>query len=211
MADSLESKLQDFMDDWASRVQESALKAIDEAVNYKGGQAADLTKTVVTKVSVDKNGVKFSLSMASYSDYIDNQAVLPKKFTKKVQSGNDLGERMCNAFNDIFELGYEKIIIIGTDCHELNPEILNNSFEKLDETDFVLGPANDGGYYLLGMKKLHEKVFQNKEWSTENVASETTDDIQKLGLSYFQTERLNDIDTEKDLGELTRLLSTVHP
>lgn len=145
-----------------------------------------------------------------YSDFIENEIVLPENFEKMTQNGIDLGERMSNAFRKVFELGYKNVIIIGTDCYELNAEILNTAFEKLSENDFVLGPANDGGYYLFGMKKLEENVFKNKQWSTDSVASETLKDIEKMQMTCFETEPLNDIDTEQDLGVLTHLLSKVY-
>jgi uncharacterized protein len=173
---------------------ENALSIFQYLVNY--------TYKFAEKTSADK--------FLFYSDFIDNEVVLPEKFEKMTQNGADLGERMCNAFRNIFDKGYENVIIIGTDCYELNDQILNNAFEKLSENDFVLGPANDGGYYLLGMKKLHEKVFQNKLWSTDKVAFETLKDIEKMQMTYFETERLNDIDEEQDLGVLKRLLSTVY-
>lgn len=145
-----------------------------------------------------------------FSDFIENEIVLPENFEKMIQNGIDLGERMNNAFRKVFELGYKNVIIIGTDCYELNAEILNTAFEKLSENDFVLGPANDGGYYLFGMKKLEENVFKNKQWSTDSVASETLKDIEKMQMTCFETEPLNDIDTEQDLGVLTHLLSKVY-
>lgn len=163
--------------------------------------------------------VKYTLKIAEktdadkflfYSDYIDSGVVLPDNFKKMQQNGSDLGERMSNAFKNIFYLGYENVIIIGTDCYELNEVIINTAFNKLSTLDFVLGPANDGGYYLLGMKKSTEILFKNKDWSTASVAYETLKDIESMQMTCFETERLNDIDTEQDLGILTRLLSTVY-
>jgi uncharacterized protein len=173
---------------------ENALAIFQYLVNY--------TCKFAEKVEADK--------FLFYSDYVDNDVVLPENFKKMTQNGIDLGERMSNAFRKVFELGYENVIIIGTDCYELNAKILNNSFQKLAKNDLVIGPANDGGYYLLGMKKLHEKLFQNKIWSSDSVAYETMKDIEKMQMTCFETEPLNDIDTEQDLGVLTHLLSKVY-
>ena len=124
-----------------------------------------------------------------------------------VQEGTDLGERMYNAFIEVFNAGYSNVIIIGTDCYSLNTQILNEGFDKLKTNDFVIGPALDGGYYLLGMNTLTETVFQNKQWSTSTVCADTISDIKNLQQSFYTTETLSDIDNETDLGELRKLLT----
>ena len=79
--------------------------------------------------------------------------------------------------------------------------MVETAFEKLDEYDVVIGPARDGGYYLLGSKKLIPEFFSNKSWSTSNVFLDTLIDVQQLGLSYFTLPELNDVDEESDLPE----------
>lgn len=120
-------------------------------------------------------------------------------FYKEIQKGNDLGEKMENAFENIFEKGYRKIVIIGTDCPELNAGIIINAFACLDTRDVVIGPAADGGYYLLGMPQLHGSLFRNISWSTNIVLKETTDRCHTSNLKYGLLPILNDIDEEKDL------------
>ncbi len=96
-----------------------------------------------------------------YSDYIEEQDVWDYKvYKKQLQSGNDLGKRMQNAFAYAFTQGYEKAVIIGNDCLEINPAIIMNSFVYLNNDDIVTGPAKDGGYYLLEMKKLHSQYLK---------------------------------------------------
>ena len=134
-----------------------------------------------------------------YSDFIEEEIWGNNLFQNKIQEGNDLGERMKNAFNSSFTAGYEKIVIIGTDCPGINKSILENAFMALNNLDIVIGPATDGGYYLLGMKKEYPFLFQNIEWSTDKVLQQTIDLCNKNRLSYFLLPELSDIDEEKDL------------
>ncbi|MBT8296925.1 MAG: TIGR04282 family arsenosugar biosynthesis glycosyltransferase, partial [Maribacter sp.] len=84
-------------------------------------------------------------------------------FDKQLQSGSDLGERMANAFRKGFEHGFEKIIIIGSDIFDLTMADLEEAFKALEQNEYVIGPAQDGGYYLLGMNKFNTAVFKNKD------------------------------------------------
>lgn len=120
-------------------------------------------------------------------------------FFCELQSGDTLGDRMHEAFNLVFSKGYHQCVIIGSDCPELTKEIINSAFENLKSNDIVIGAATDGGYYLLGMKKLHPSIFKNKNWSTENVFIQTLMDIKQQGLTYHTMPVLNDVDEEKDI------------
>ena len=119
-------------------------------------------------------------------------------FTKRLQNDLDLGQKMKGAFSVLFEEGYDKIVIIGSDCFELSTEIIEQAFKMLNEKEVVIGPASDGGYYLLGMKKLWPFIFENKQWSTENVFQQTLLDLKKEGIPYSELITLADIDTEED-------------
>jgi rSAM/selenodomain-associated transferase 1 len=135
-----------------------------------------------------------------YSEYIDqNDGWLNNKYKKHLQVGADLGERMANAFNDGFNNGYKSICIIGTDCFELRSSMITEAFRRLLTHDIVIGPAQDGGYYLLGMNHLHSTIFKNKVWSTNTVLTDTLHDIKLQGLSCWQLQPLRDVDEEKDL------------
>lgn len=159
------------------------------------------TREVSENLTMDKS--------LCYSDFADSEDNWPlAKYKKEIQTGRDLGERMKNAFASGFELGYQKIVIIGTDCFELTAEIIKQSFERLDHHDAVIGPALDGGYYLLGMKKLIPEIFRNKAWSTESVCTETMKDLERLNLVYSLSPPLRDVDEVKDLPEeLAHLLN----
>jgi rSAM/selenodomain-associated transferase 1 len=140
-----------------------------------------------------------------YSEYIEeaDEFMVPI-FQKYLQNGNDLGDKMKNAFIKAFSRGYEKVVIIGSDCYDLSPLILSDAFDKLNTHDVVMGPAADGGYYLLGMKQLHKPFFTNKEWSTNNVLVDTLLDVKNEKLSYFLLPTLTDVDTEEDLNDVLK-------
>ena len=121
-------------------------------------------------------------------------------YQKKLQIGNDLGKRMLNAFQEGFNSGFEKIIIIGSDMYHLSQADLEEAFLRLEEHDYVVGPAEDGGYYLLGMKSLKKEVFQNKSWGTDTVLSDTLKDLQSG--SIFMLPERNDVDYYEDIKNI---------
>lgn len=120
-------------------------------------------------------------------------------FEKKLQHGNDLGERMENAFKLGFEEGFQKILIIGTDLYELQTKHIKEAFHALDHNDYVVGPAKDGGYYLLGMNSLNSDIFRNKKWSTSTVLQDTLKDMEGSRIRLLPTQ--NDIDVLEDIKD----------
>ena len=153
---------------------------------------ADHTRAITEKLPMHK--------ALFYSDHIDKKDNWSnKKYKKNVQSGKNLGDKMMNSFEVGFTAGYKPICIIGSDCFELTSNIIEEAFLKLQTHDVVIGPARDGGYYLLGMNKLHPELFYNKHWSSDTVLSSTLDDLKILGLDFWQLKTLNDVDEEKDL------------
>ncbi len=123
------------------------------------------------------------------------------RFHFHLQNGENLGEKMKGAFRGLFNAGYKKVIIIGTDCPEIDANLAVKSFEKLEKNNIVVGPSNDGGYYLLGMDKFYPFLFDEIEWSKEQVLSDTIKMAGKENLSRFMLPELIDIDTEEDLKE----------
>lgn len=143
-----------------------------------------------------------------YTDFVDKEDIWNNAFYHKyLQIGNDLGEKMQNAFEVGFKDGYDKIILIGTDCYQLTSEIIDYAFAKLDIYDIVLGPANDGGYYLIGMNQLYYPVFQDIHWSTSSVLEETIEKINGIKKSYKLLDEKVDIDTFDDLKKTPELLN----
>ncbi|WP_295834234.1 TIGR04282 family arsenosugar biosynthesis glycosyltransferase [uncultured Winogradskyella sp.] len=139
-----------------------------------------------------------------YSESIqDNDIWDDSFFNKKLQYGNDLGERMQNAFQQLFDSNYKNVIIIGSDLLDLNSAIINKAFSLINEYDAVIGPAKDGGYYLLGLKAANPKLFKNKEWGTETVRRDTLNDLKNS--TVFTLDELNDIDTFEDMKPYNQL------
>ena len=122
------------------------------------------------------------------------------------QEGNDLGEKMYNAFEQAFKESYDRVLIIGTDCHELQTSHIEEALSSLEKNDLVLGPANDGGYYLIGLNKNDSRLFKNIQWSTHSVLAETMDIAKEIQLKVHLLESLNDIDEYKDLNEILKEL-----
>lgn len=140
-----------------------------------------------------------------YSEFIDKEDYwLNHEFQKRLQQGDDLGEKMMHAFQESFELGYQSVCIIGTDCLEITEQILQDAFDELTDHDSVIGPAADGGYYLLGMNRFIPDVFHNKIWSTSSVCEETINDLKRLQCSIHVLPTLHDVDEESDLPQHLR-------
>ncbi|MCG1036133.1 TIGR04282 family arsenosugar biosynthesis glycosyltransferase [Polaribacter sargassicola] len=159
------------------------------------------TKEVSSKVTADK-AVYYSVKVRE-NDIWDSNI-----FQKHQQEGEDLGLRMLNAFKDGFDSGYNKVMIIGSDLYDLTPENIEKAFEKLDTNDVVIGPAEDGGYYLLGMNSLQEKVFKNKNWGSETVRKDTLEDLQDK--KVFLLEELNDVDVFEDIEHHPAFQQFIH-
>jgi rSAM/selenodomain-associated transferase 1 len=104
---------------------------------------------------------------------------------------------MKNAFQQICQT-HQKVVIIGSDCPSLTKEIINEAFEKLKSFPFVIGPAKDGGYYLLGMNQHSPTIFDNISWSTSHVFPKTIEFIERLNKTYYLLPELSDIDNEED-------------
>lgn len=117
----------------------------------------------------------------------------------EIQSAGDLGTKMYNAFELVFARGYDRILIIGSDCLELTEHHMEEAFTALNNNDIVIGPATDGGYYLLGMKKCRAFLFSNKTWSTPLVYQQTLDAITQNSLSVHSLIMLKDVDTVDDM------------
>ncbi|WP_439487333.1 TIGR04282 family arsenosugar biosynthesis glycosyltransferase [Algoriphagus sp.] len=172
---------------------QEALDAYKLLVNY--------THQIVSRVKAQK--------ILWFSDFIEEDlSPYPHNYRFELQSGSSLGDKMSHAFQELFEEGFDRLLIIGTDCAELTPELINTAFEKLEESDVVIGPALDGGYYLLGMRKFIPGVFQGIPWSTDQVAKLTIDYLSLTGYSYSQLTPLSDVDVIKDWNQVKGKLNS---
>ncbi len=132
-----------------------------------------------------------------FSDFIP-ESTHPTVEKSFVQEGQDLGERMSNAFASTFDSEIEKVVLIGTDCPTLQSQHLLQAFAALNGSDLVLGPASDGGYYLIGMKVRAAYLFEGIAWSTSQVLSQTLHVASQHGLTTTLLPLLDDIDTPED-------------
>lgn len=151
------------------------------------------------------HSVKFTSSVNAakqvhYSDSVSNNDIWNNEmYSKKKQFGEDLGERMLNAFQNGFEESYERIIIIGSDMYDIDSNDIENAFRELENHDYVIGPAEDGGYYLFGMKSLNSDVFKDKEWGTSSVLKDTLKDLSNEDVKLLETR--NDVDLLDDIKD----------
>jgi uncharacterized protein len=122
------------------------------------------------------------------------------------QQGADLGERLHHAFQRTYKSGYKRTILIGSDSPHIRPDIVALARKALDEADVVLGPADDGGYYLIAMRKPHD-VFRGIPMSTSRVAQMTIELAHSQGLKVSILETLFDVDELPDLLRLAQLLT----
>lgn len=135
-----------------------------------------------------------------YSDYIEVDDLWSNDIFKKcTQKGADLGERMFDAICEESSEPENRTCLVGSDIPNLSEEIIIQSFELLSNYDIVLGPAEDGGYYLIAMKFPVKELFINKSWSTKYLLEETIAEIKRMKLSYALLPILNDIDVIEDI------------
>ncbi|HEX7367963.1 MAG TPA: TIGR04282 family arsenosugar biosynthesis glycosyltransferase [Pelobium sp.] len=170
----------------ASVGKQNALKVYKELLHH--------TNLITKNIKSDKYLFydKFSENKLPWGDDI---------YLTAYQKESDLGGRMQNAFEQVFAKGYERAVIIGSDCYDLTQTIIEDALNTLDTTDVVIGPAKDGGYYLLGLTRIIPELFTNVAWSTEDVFSSTVKVLKDLNIAYQIGPTLSDIDTIDDLPE----------
>jgi uncharacterized protein len=131
---------------------------------------------------------------------------LGDEYIYMAQEGKDLGERLENAFLTTFAAGFHRVVIIGSDIPDLPAEIVEEAIGSLASNDAVIGPATDGGYYLIGFRagRLLREAFAGVDWGTSTVFERTMDALSKHGFSVHLLPRWPDIDTYEDLAAFVR-------
>ena len=124
---------------------------------------------------------------------------LQPMWTSAPQGQGDLGQRLTRAFKDAFSTGSERVVIIGSDCPEVNEQDVQSAWAALENHDLVLGPAEDGGYWLIGLHAQRPALFENISWSSSAVFEQTIARANAANLSIHLLRKLNDIDTIDDL------------
>ncbi|MBL4761237.1 MAG: TIGR04282 family arsenosugar biosynthesis glycosyltransferase [Gammaproteobacteria bacterium] len=117
------------------------------------------------------------------------------------QSGTDLGQKMFNALNTALKTS-KKVILIGSDCPEIDSDYIDLAKQKLDSCDVVIGPAIDGGYVLIAVRKITPEIFNYINWGSDQVLQQTKSQLQQSSLSWCLLSALTDIDTAADLQRL---------
>ncbi len=160
-------------------------------------KALEIYKTLLVHV----RAVALSVDSHRYAYFQDHPLELEgwtlPDFTPKLQTGSSLGDRMFKAFSEVLSTNHEKAVLIGSDLPLITSAIIEKAFLLLDYNDAVIGPAVDGGYYLIGMKKSHD-LFSNLTWSTSHVFQDTIERIESQRLTYALLPVLPDIDTAED-------------
>jgi uncharacterized protein len=175
----------------------------DEAATLHGSFVLDMLER--TKLAVATLQLPFHryLACAPSSTLVFFKIMEERQSVRLLdQVGEDLGQRMHHTFVDLFANGYKQVIIMGTDVPTLPLSVYQEAFTILGRSDMVLGPALDGGYYLIGLRQPVEKLFVGVPWSTDQVLAVTEQQAKTLGLSVGLTSPWRDVDTIEDLHSL---------
>ena len=180
-----------------------------------GEEAAELYScmlrdTLATAAGLD--GVTPVLYFQDEQGVAEYFSALAPEMESLPQVGADLGERMKGAFNGRFEHGFREVVIIGSDSPDLPAEYISGAFKLLasEGVDLVLGPAEDGGYYLMGLKMVRDELFCGIPWSSGEVLAATVERAKDSHLGVSFLPMWHDIDTAADL-ERQELLDPKSP
>lgn len=147
------------------------------------------------RVTIDLDADKFLFTNDSS---VQDEIFINSVYIKRLQRGRGFGEIIANAFETVFSLGYSKVVMIGSDSIEIEADHISHAIEHLKNYDVVIGPALEGGYYLIGMNKMHHVLFKHKAWNTPLLLQQTLEDIATLGLTYHLQQVLSEVEDEKD-------------
>jgi rSAM/selenodomain-associated transferase 1 len=163
--------------------------------------AADLQRQLTEHTLEQVTNLAADISIFfSGGDQAEMQTWLGDQWRYQLQTGDDLGDRLIDAFRHSQTLGYERTLVIGIDCPEITGELLTEAFDALENNDAVFGKAHDGGYYLVGLQTVIPELFTEMPWSTEMVLAETLNRANALNLSTKILRPLHDIDYPEDLA-----------
>ncbi len=188
----------------ATKTRLARMIGVEEAVRLYRAFLTDLARKFAGQPydlhwAYTPNGVGYSAFIATLTP------LLVQHISSFPQQGAELGARLHHAFQWTYEQGYQRTIVIGSDLPHISRDIVARAGEALDEADVVLGPADDGGYYLIAMQRPHD-VFRGIPMSTGLVMQMTVDLAQRQGLKVYTLETLFDVDELPDLVRLAQLL-----
>jgi hypothetical protein len=158
------------------------------------------TVSACRRASIDELVISYApVGESSYFRALDTRARLAP------QVAGDLGERLRAAFADAFAAGAACVVAIGGDTPHITPEAIDGAFEQLETAPAVVGRADDGGYYLIGLRKRADRVFEEIAWSTPRVYTQTAERARELGLTLAHVAESFDVDEPADLARLREL------
>jgi rSAM/selenodomain-associated transferase 1 len=178
----------------------------EEAANLNTCFLRDTARAIATTEGEGlSRGIAVYLPAGAEETYAE---ILPAEFELIPQRGEGLGERMAMAFEDLFSLGFDSVCLIGSDSPTLPQQVFSQAAQILAEPQdqVVLGPSEDGGYYLIGLKKLHRALLENIEWSTERVLGQTLAKAGEINQPIHLLTTWYDVDDWTTLRRLCREL-----
>jgi rSAM/selenodomain-associated transferase 1 len=178
----------------------------DEAATLHGSMILDMLERTGSRTQ-SRGSAAFDrfLGCAPSADHVFFKIMEERHHVRLLQqTGEDLGSRMREAFRTVFELGYQKVVLIGTDVPSLSTDLIHQGFDLLSSHNVVLGPALDGGYYLIGLQKLEGNLFTDIPWSTDRVCTSTQEKARTLQLSLGLLPLQRDLDTVEDVLAVQR-------
>lgn len=183
---------------------------------YSPDQCADLHRCMLKDISREMRKADADIIVVYTCGDISKESEEPEILHRIMggstsfisQRGEGIGERMQNAIGDVLALGYEKAVLIGTDIPELEAGSVDTAFSMLDDFDVVMGPTEDGGYYLIGMKAIHPEAFNVKTYGVATVFEETCAFLESAGLSVGKIKAYADLDVPEDLTGFRRRMKT---
>ncbi len=170
--------------------------------------AADLHRKMTLQLIEEANNLKKTRQVSLEVLYRGGTESLMRRwlgpnYSYKVQKEGDIGDRMFYAFEEQFGMCAQRVVLIGTDIPGLSASVLERAFQELLSRDLVLGPAEDGGYYLIGLnRRPNRALFTGIPWGSQEVLKSTLNIAKGLGFSVALLERLRDIDEPEDLKAL---------
>ena len=165
--------------------------------------ACDIYQQLLHRIRTTVSTLSRPVRISFFEDMGGDNFWAGNEFQKIQQVNGDLGTRMTEDFRKAFEEGYDKVVIIGSDIPDLSVEIINEAFNSLNSNDSVIGPSEDGGYYLIGFNSdtSYQDCFKNISWSTDKVFAETVMCYRKGEIKYTKLRILKDVDYEEDIPQ----------
>ena len=160
---------------------------------------------------VSPGGIRPAIAWAGAEGPVSEIEEMLAGFEVLDQEGDDLGQKMSNTFADLLSRGHDRVVIIGSDTPSLPLEHLYKAFDLLRDRDLVIGPATDGGYYLIGARAVYPEIFRDIPWGTARVLEETIALLRIYGIPRVLLPKWEDVDTIEDLERLRSSLAGLDP